>query len=73
MFTASRIKSFTIYVAAILSLILIAGTVAGHFTAHSAPNSPTIVQTIHNVSYHGMTCTETIDSTGNSFMDGCTR
>jgi hypothetical protein len=32
--------------------------------------SPTIVKTIHGVSYHGMTCTETITN-GNVYMNGC--
>jgi hypothetical protein len=62
-------KAYLITVAAIVVImVLVTGT---HFGDARTPPRTTIVRTIHNVSYHGMTCTETIDSTGNSYMNDC--
>lgn len=58
----------------VTAYLLIALGLAGMFAAGylSHTTTPvTIVQTVHNVRYHGMTCTETIYSTGNSYMNGC--
>lgn len=57
-------------IAAVASVIVVALVIGTHFGDARTPQH-TIVRTIHGVSYHSMTCTETIDSTGNSYMNDC--
>lgn len=66
MISRSVIWTFAALVTALLVL-----TVTNPPSNELTVRTPTIVRTIHNVSYHGMTCTETIDSTGNSYMNDC--
>jgi hypothetical protein len=61
------IRSTIITFGAITAIVAVAvlAIVIG-LAIHGSPAT----QTIHGVSYHGMTCTETITN-GNAYMNGC--
>lgn len=67
----SKLETVLLYTAFVLAAILALGMLVNAHHGSTTSHTITIVKTIRNVSYHGMTCTETIDSAGNSYMNEC--
>lgn len=70
--TKALVASMAIGVLITVAFALLILAAAFLHTSHSTTPTHPAITTVRNVSYHGMTCTETIVN-GNSYMNGCSR